>query len=59
LRDSLSQFVVSNALLVDRLVFLSSLGVVQMQQWVGLIDEMMNVKSWIVLICNHCYQSDD
>jgi len=27
-----------------------------MQQWVGLINEMMNVNLWMVLKSNHCYQ---
>jgi len=27
-----------------------------MQQWVGLINEIMNVNSWMVLKSNHCYQ---
>jgi len=31
------------------------LGVVKVQQWVGLINKIMNVKSWIVLKWNHCY----
>jgi len=26
------------------------------QQWVGLINEIMNVNSWTVLISNRCYQ---
>jgi len=26
------------------------------QQWVGLINEIMNVNSWMVLISNRCYQ---
>jgi len=26
------------------------------QQWVGLINEIMNVNSWMVLISNHCNQ---
>jgi len=25
------------------------------KQWVGLINEIMNVKSWMVLKWNHCY----
>jgi len=25
------------------------------QQWVGLINESMNVISWMVLKSNHCY----
>jgi len=25
------------------------------QQWIGFINEIMNVKSWIVLKWNHCY----
>jgi len=29
--------------------------VVKVQQWVGLINEIMNVKSWIVLKWNNCY----
>ena len=28
---------------------------VKVQQWVGLINEIMNVKSWIVLKWNYCY----
>jgi len=31
------------------------LGVVKVQQLVGLINEIMNVKSWIVLKWNHWY----
>jgi len=27
-----------------------------MQQWVGLINGIMNVNSWMVLKSNHCYQ---
>jgi len=27
-----------------------------MQQWVGLINEITNVNSWMVLKSNHCYQ---
>jgi len=26
------------------------------QQWVGLINEIMNVNSWLVLKSKHCYQ---
>jgi len=26
------------------------------QQWVGLINEIMNANSWMVLKTNHCYQ---
>jgi len=26
-----------------------------MQQWVGLINEIMNVRLWVVLKWNHCY----
>jgi len=26
------------------------------QQWVGLINEIMNVNSLMVFISNHCYQ---
>jgi len=26
------------------------------QQWIGLINEIMNVNSWMVLKSNHCYQ---
>jgi len=26
------------------------------QQWVGLLNEIMNVKSWMVLKSNHCYR---
>jgi len=26
------------------------------QEWVGLINEIMNVNSWTVLKPNHCYQ---
>jgi len=26
------------------------------QQWVGLINEIMNVNSWMMLKCNHCYR---
>jgi len=29
------------------------------QQSVGLINEIMNVKSWMVLKCDHCYQTND
>jgi len=28
---------------------------VKVQQWVGLIYEIMNVNSWMVLKSNHCY----
>jgi len=30
-----------------------------MQQWVGLINEIMNVNSWMGLKSNHCYQRND
>jgi len=26
-----------------------------MQQWVGLINEIMNVRLWVLLKWNHCY----
>jgi len=26
------------------------------QQWAGLINEIMNMNSWMVLKSNHCYQ---
>jgi len=29
--------------------------VVKGQQWVGLTNEIINVKSWIVLKWNYCY----
>jgi len=29
------------------------------QQWVGLINEIMNVSSWMVLKSNHSYQRID
>jgi len=32
------------------------LGLVKVQQWVGLINEITNVSSWMVLKFNHCYQ---
>jgi len=27
-----------------------------LQQWVGLINEIINVNSWMVLKSNHCYK---
>jgi len=35
------------------------LGLVKEQQWLGLINETMNVNSWIVLKSKHCYQRND
>jgi len=32
------------------------LGLVKVQQWEGLINEIINVNSWMVLKSNHCYQ---
>jgi len=32
---------------------------VKVQQWVPLINEIMKVKSWMVLKWNHCYQTND
>ena len=32
------------------------LGLVNEQQWVGLMNETMNVNSWIVLKSKYCYQ---
>jgi len=32
------------------------LGLVEVQQWVGLINQIMNVSSWMVLKSNHSYQ---
>jgi len=32
------------------------LGLVKVQEWVGLINQIMNVSSWIVLKSNHSYQ---
>jgi len=41
--------------LVCRLALLC-LGLVKVHQWVGLINEIMNVNSLMVLKSNHCYQ---
>ena len=56
--DSLSQYLDSNGVLVCRQAF-SKLGVFKVQQWVGSINEIMNVKSWMVLKWNHCHYKHD
>jgi len=55
----LSQCIVLNAVLVCRLVLLCSLvSFVKVQQWIRLINEIMNLNSWMVLRSNHCYCCD-
>jgi len=32
------------------------LGLVKVLEWIGLINELRNVNSWMVLKSNHCYR---
>jgi len=50
----LKQFEVLSSVLLCRQAF-SYLDVVKVQQCVALTNEIMNVKSWMVLKWNHCY----